>query len=109
MGSSLQNRALDVVSSLPPIMTSKRPVEERLFAALQRLTELSQENCSLRAENAELRSRLNIPVQGYAEPSSAADRSLDEQLKSACDVPSTLLSKAEKVAILPPTRMPGVR
>ena len=80
-------------------MTSKRPVEERLFAALQRLTELSQENCSLRAENAALRSCLNMPVRGHAEPSTAADRSLDEQLKSACDVPSTPLSKAEKVAI----------
>ena len=80
-------------------MTSKRPVEERLFAALQRLTELSQENCSLRAENAALRSRLNMQVHGSREPSAAAEQRLDEPLKPACDAPSTTLSKSEKVAV----------
>ena len=80
-------------------MASNKPLEERLFAALQRLTELSQENCSLRAENVALRSRLNMPVHGSREPSAAADPGLDEQLRSACDAPSTTLSKAEKVAI----------
>jgi len=80
-------------------MANNKPLEERLFAALQRLTELSQENCSLRAENVALRSRLNMAVHGSRESSATADQGLDEQLRSAFDAPSTTLSKAEKVAI----------